>query len=215
MSQDDKINKILESLQLVVESNRTLEQRLGVLEAEKTVKQEGGTGQGGVSSSGIREVVSVQMGGREKALTVTFGENDCSASSLRLFLDHFNLAVEQNLQKEVKGWDDSEFRARELRLQIRGEPALWLSSESAMLKVWLKDDKEIIKRLKERYMGTQSLELNIISFEDLHQNEGETLAQYMTRCQLRGFEAFGAMQEPRSTQQRIVWKFLSGIRDND
>lgn len=62
-------------------------------------------------------------------------------------------------------------------------------------------------------MGTQSIELNILMFEELSQSEGEDLAAYMTRCQHKGLEAFQGLGEPVSTQQRIIWKFLSGIKD--
>ncbi len=49
---DQKIlEEILKKLDVVVESNTTLEQRLMLLENEKKVKQESGTDQGG--SSGV------------------------------------------------------------------------------------------------------------------------------------------------------------------
>ena len=82
-----------------------------------------------------------------------------------------------------------------------------------MAQEWTSYDDKIIAKLRQRYLGTRSLELNIVLFEELSQNEGETLAAYMTRCQERGYEAFAELDEPRSTQQRIVWKFLSGIKD--
>ena len=47
--------------------------------------------------SGVR-AISVHSA-REKALTITFGEKDCSASSLRMFLDHYMLARVQNVRK--------------------------------------------------------------------------------------------------------------------
>ena len=34
-----------------------------------------------------------------------------------------------------------------------------------------------------RYLGTQSVEANIIVFEELRQNEGESCEDYMARCQ--------------------------------
>ena len=152
---------------------------------------------------------------KEKSLSLTFGDSGCSPNSLRLFLDHFNIAKKQNMMKEVGGWNDAEFRANELRFQLRGEAALWISQENAMLRPWTRDDEELIAKLKDRFMGTQSIELNIIAFEELSQNDNESLAQYMTKCQHKGYDAFGGLNEPLGTQQRIVWKFLSGIRDAD
>ena len=70
---------------------------------------------------------------REKSLTLTFGDTgNCTARSLRLFIDHYELAASQKRDRGIEGWWDPTFRARELRLQLRGEPALWISHESAM-----------------------------------------------------------------------------------
>ena len=44
--------------------------------------------------------------------------------------------------------EDAAFRARELRLQLKGEAALWLSHESAMGSSWRDHDEEIILRLR-------------------------------------------------------------------
>ena len=123
------------------------------------------------------------------------------------------MARAQNVHRGIEGWEDPEYRARELRFQLRGEASLWIAHESAMAQEWTSYDDKIIAKLRQRYLGTRSLELNIVLFEELSQNEGETLAAYMTRCQERGYEAFAELDEPRSTQQRIVWKFLSGIKD--
>lgn len=170
---------------------------------------------GGASSAGAGQYQIIQGSAKEKSLQLTFGGDECSPTALRLFTDHYNLAKSQNVKRNVVGWDDAEFRANELRYQLRGEPALWLSQEDSMLSTWVKDDVEIIRRLKERFMGTQSTELNIIAFEELSQNQTENLSQYMTRCQGLGQQAFGELAEPRGTHQRIVWKFLSGVRDSE
>ena len=155
----------------------------------------------------------VQGEGKEKTLSITFGEDE-SATALRVFLGHYTLARDQNIRKKVEGWEDKSFRANELRFQLRGHVAAWICQESAMLSEWVNDDDEIINQLKKRFLGTQSVELNIIAFENLRQNEGESLAAYMTRCQENGYQAFGDFDQ-KSTHQRIVWKFLSGIRDSD
>lgn len=199
------------------ETTQAVQMRLGELEA----KREGVDTKPAASQEGHRDderlkerhEFRVSTAAKEKTLTLTFGDGDCSATKLRLFLDQYHLAVTQNQRRQVDGWEDESFRANELRFQLAGEPALWVAQESAMLNVWTKSDTEIITRLKQRYLGVLSLELNIVSFEELKQGESETLAQYMTKCQQKGMEAFGDFDEPRGLQQRIVWKFLSGIRD--
>ena len=215
---DDALQMILAQLASMSESNKQIGERLSALE-EKSVKSEAGgsgakaAGEGPPFSTGTTQILKVQAQAKEKALSLTFGDGECSANSLRLFIEHFNIARTQNMAKQVGGWDEAEFRANELRFQLRGDPALWLAQECAMLKTWTRNDDEIIAKLKDRYMGTQSTELNIIAFEELSQNANETLAHFMTRCQQKGYEAFGELNEPLGTQQRIVWKFLSGVRD--
>ena len=102
----------------------------------------------------------------------------------------------------LAGWGDAEFRANELRYQLRRPPALWLSQEDSMLSSWVKDYVEVIRRLKGRFVGTQCTERNIIAFEDLSQNQTENLIQYMTRCQGTGQQAFSKLGELRSTCNR-------------
>ena len=81
-------------------------------------------------------------------------------------------------------------RANDLRFQLAGDPALWVAlEESAMHNEWTKSDTKIIVRLKERYFGVLSLELNIVSFAELKQGENKTLAQYMMKCQQKGMDA--------------------------
>ena len=58
---------------------------------------------------------------------------------------------------------------------IGGKVAAWIAQESVM---------------RQECFGTQSIELNIISFEELQKNEGESLVDYMTRCQNKGYQAF-------------------------
>ena len=215
----EDVEQIMVTLQKLMKQNTqsfdSLSGRLSALEEKAVdVKTEVSNQTGG--NGGMTENVPVVVSSaKEKCLSLTFGEADCSPNNLRLFIEHFSIAKEQNIAKRVTGWGDGSFRANELRFQLRGDPALWLAQECAMLKDWTKDDDKIIAKLKERYMSTQSIELNIIAFEELSQNRDESLAQYMTRCQQKGFEAFGGMKEPLGTQQRIVWKFLYGIRDPD
>lgn len=197
------------------ESSGAVLARLRDLEKGAPVKEErerrgSGSASGG-TAQGTTEVRVVTA--KEKSLRLTFGDGECSATALKLFIDHYSLAKSQNERRGVDGWNDPSFLASELRFQLCGEPALWIAQESAMQSEWTKSDVEIIEKLKDRYLGVQSLELNILMFEELKQEDSESLAHYMTRCQGKGLEAFAELNEPRGTQQRIVWKFLSGIRD--
>ena len=202
--------EIMKKLEEIQNANNSMSERVAALEvkSEDQPKQEVASENPDHSNPKI----IVGTSNKEKTLQLTFGDKECSPTALRLFLDHYNLAKEQNIRKNIDGWKDAEFRANELRYQLRGEPALWISQESTMLKLWVKSDTEIIQKLKDRFLGTQCIELNIIGFEELSQLPSESLSQYMTRCQQLGYEAFGEF-DVQSTQQRIVWKFLSGIRD--
>ena len=214
-SEDDKLDLIIQQLAAMKESNQDVATRLKLVEdgMGKTTdtRTHGIVGPGG--SGGAPVSSNVLPGGKECKINLTFGD-DTSPKALKLFIDHYELVKEQNLARNVTQWANAAFRARELRLQIREEPALWLAQEHTMLSPWMDDDDGIIGKLRERYSGTQSIELNIIAFEEMSQKENESLAQYMTRCQEAGYQAYGAF-DAASRQQRIVWRFLSGIRDGD
>ena len=214
------LQAIMEKLDAMQMQNTSMADRLLKLEDSGAGDERGGSSSGKNPPADLESVqhqgrndtqVILHGSAREKALSLTFGEDE-SPMALRLFLEHYSLARDQNLRRGIDGWAEKPFRARELRYQLRGKVAAWVAQESAMLQPWVEDDEEIIKRLNQRYMGTQSIELNIIAFEELQQNEGESLADYMTRCQDKGYQAFADF-DPRGIQQRIVWKFLSGIRD--
>ncbi len=209
----ESLKKIQEDNEQFRNSNAQIMERLERLETEKPpVKVEKSQAHDSGGSSGTTQVV-VQGAAKEKSLSLTFGDDE-SPMALKLFVEHYNLAKSQNMRKNVEGWQEKEFRANELRFQLRGRVAAWVLQENAMHSEWVKDDVEIIKKLQERYLGTMSVELNIIAFEELRQREGETLAEYMTRCQEKGYHAFADFN-PIGVQQRIVWKFLYGIRDSD
>ena len=212
--EEDKLDLILRQLMQMKESNKERDTRLQQLEnGAGNGPQINTNAGGGPGLSGGTPMSTISGGGKECKITLTFGE-DTSPKALKLFVDHYELVREQNLARNVVTWSDAAFRSRELRLQLREEPALWLAQEHAMLSPWMSNDNEIIRRLKERYSGSQSIELNIIAFEEMSQRDNESLAQYMTRCQEAGYQAYGAF-DAASRQQRIVWRFLSGIRDAD
>ncbi len=177
-------------------------------EPEKKDSREGGSdGNSGEISKIVAKV------SREKQLTKKFG-SDTSGPALVEFLDHYTLCVEMNRTREVAGWDDPGYRAKELRFQLEGEAAVYVRQEETMLETWVNDDEEIIKKLKDRWLNRDCIELDIIEFEEVRQGDGESLAQYMQRVKGLGQKAFGEF-DPAGMQQRIIWRFLDGVRDRD
>ena len=61
-----------------------------------------------------------QGSSREKYLPITFGSEECTPIALRLYLDHYEIAMEQNIAKRIVGWDNGRLRANEIRLQLKG-----------------------------------------------------------------------------------------------
>ena len=187
-----------------------LDTRLKALETAKEEQPEG---------SEVKDSKSFPTGkveitqGRERPLTKTFGV-DTSADALLEFLDHYQLCVAINTEKGIPGWDRPDYRAKELRCQLVGEAATYIRQEEVMLEDWVKDDREIIKRMRDRWVNRDCIELDIIEFEEARQSETETLAQYMTRLKGLGQRAFGEF-DPRGMQQRIIWRFLDGVKDRD
>ena len=210
------MNKLVEMMKgLMEEKLAPLTDRLQQLE-NTTVepvppKKDGEVAGGSGVSSEISKIVA--KASREKQLTKKFG-SDTSGPALVEFLDHYTLCVEMNKAREVTGWDEPEYRAKELRFQLEGEAAVYVRQEETMLETWVNDDNEIIKRLKDRWLNRDCIELDIIEFEEARQGDGESLAQYMQRVKGLGQKAFGEF-DPAGMQQRIIWRFLDGVRDRD
>lgn len=158
----------------------------------------------------LAEIVSPP---REKQLSKNFGV-DCSANALLEFLDHYQLCRDMNRQRGISGWNDGTYRARELRFQLQGEAAVYLRQEEAMAQSWVFDDEAIIEKLKERWLNRDCIEMDILEFEEARQGEFETLPQFMQRLKGLGQRAFAEF-DPNGMHQRIIWRFLDGVRDKD
>ena len=87
----------------LAESSEALTQRLGVLkrrEPAQKVETEQKPGESSLFEGGAREV-RVTTTAKEKALALTFGDEEYSSQNLRLFLEHFELAKKQNVRRGV------------------------------------------------------------------------------------------------------------------
>ena len=150
MATKDDVDTIMEQLKALMSSvdssNTQIGDRLTALEEKADVKPALSQLQTASSAATTESHVHVNAA-KEKLLSLTFGETECSPNMLRLFIEHFNIAREQNVAKGVHGWSEKTFRANELRFQLRGDPALWLAQECAMLKDWTKDDVQIVVKL--------------------------------------------------------------------
>ena len=221
MSVDDVIGMLNDMKKDMARNKQDMEERLERLEEGKEQKPGDWDSKGGEktidsqSGSGLNMQTAhmAVTAGRERPLTRTFG-TDTSANALMEFLDHYTLCVDINVQKGIPGWDRPDYRAKELRCQLTGEAATMIRQEEAMLEPWVNDDREIIKKLKDRWVNRDCIELDIIEFEEARQSDNESLAQFMTRVKGLGQRAFSEF-DPRGMQQRIIWRFLDGVRDRD
>ena len=107
---------------------------------------------------------------------MTFGgDQNCSASHFRQFIEHYKLIRMVNMRKRLTNWDDPSYRAAKLRIALNGAPAEFIEEKSSMLKDWTENDNEIMRRLKERYIDTESIELRIMEAEEVSQQKDEAV----------------------------------------
>ena len=207
-----------------------LEDRLGRLEdmfktvllggSIKTMGQNSGTGERTTESRHVSgESTEGEQGdddsrGKEQNLSLTFGDIDTSPSSLERFISHYELVDEINRERNIRAWAKPSYRALMVRMAMRGPVADYLDQESKLLSPWVKDDQEIIARLRARYIKNSAVELHIISFETALQGDGEPLAEYMVRLQKLAHNAYTEYPE-WIKQNRVVWQFLNGAKDRD
>ena len=160
------------------------------------------------------EMTMVNVGGREQAITLTFGDIDTKPTTLERFIAHYKVVNEINTERQVKVWKKPSYRALTLRMALRGPPAEFIEQEANMQQEWVKDDAGILGKLRERYIKNTAVELHIIAFESASQKEGEPLAEYMTRLQKLIGDAYPEYPE-WVRKSRTVWQFLNGARDKD
>ena len=150
---------------------------------------------------------------RAVALSKTFGD-ETSPSTWRSFRDHYSLVREANIARGVALWQDPAYRSVELRLCLVGAPAEFLREEVAQGSPWVKNDADILDRLERRYVTTEAIEVRILRFEEAHQGEDESLADFLTRLQRLAGDAFSS-ESGDIKRKRVVWRFLDGLRDRD
>ena len=151
----------------------------------------------------------------EERISLAFGgDQNCTAQHLRQFISHYELVRMINIRNTIVNWDDPKYRAAKLRISLLGSPAEFMGEESSMSRAWTFDDDQIIQKLKERYIDTESIELKIMEAEEVTQEENEPLSEYMTRVQRKMRDAYP--EEPDTIlNKRVAWKFLSGIRNRE
>ena len=151
--------------------------------------------------------------GREERLEIQFGlDGDCSAVALRRFIDRFKVIKAINMKNQLVGWDSAIYRADKLKLGLTNEPFDYVSFENAMAQEWTKDDNLILEKLKDKYMNTQAIEMNILTFEKATQEQKEDLGEFIMRLRRSVREAYdGEHQE--ELDKRVAWKFVSGVSD--
>ena len=187
-----------------------------LLDSRGTPTEEQLVGLGGARhiSGESEEAAEEEQSSKEQSLSLTFGDVDTLPSSLERFISHYGLVNEINTARGVKVWKKPSYRALILRMALRGPAADYIEQESRLLSQWVKDDMQIIEKLKARYIQNSAVELHIINFEKAEQGEGEPLSDYMVRLQRLVLNAFPDYPE-WVNQNKVVWQFLNGARDKD
>ena len=222
----NELNNTIGKLEANVREEGDVESRLARLELSlsQSLESKGllrGTNSRYVSGESVTtmegeepEMTMVNVGGREQAITLTFGDIDTKPTTLERFISHYKVVNEINTERQVKVWKKPSYRALTLRMALRGPPAEFIEQEANMQREWVKDDEGILGKLRDRYIKNTAVELHIIAFESASQKEGEPLAEYMTRLQKLIRDAYPEYPE-WVRKSRTVWQFLNGARDKD
>ena len=220
-----ELNDTISTLEANVKERSDVENRLTRLELSLSQSLENkdvlrGTssryvsGESDSTMEGAEQEMMVNVGGREQAITLTFGDTDTKPTTLERFISHYKVVNEINTERQVKVWKKPSYRALTLRMALRGPPAEFIEQEANMQQEWVKDDAGILGKLRDRYIKNTAVELHIIAFESASQKEGEPLAEYMTRLQKLIGDAYPEYPE-WVRKSRTVWQFLNGARDKD
>ena len=222
----NELENTISKLEANVKEENDIESRLARLElslnqALKNKVLLGGTNSRYVSGESLTtmeaaesEMTMVNVGAREQPITVTFGDIDTKPTTLERFISHYKVVNKINTERQVKVWKKPSYRTITLRMALRGPPAEYIEQEANMQQEWVKDDADILGKLRDRYIKNTAVELHIIAFESTSQKEGEPLAEYITRLQKLIGDAYPEYPE-WMRKSRTVWQFLNGARDKD
>ena len=85
-------------------------------------------------------------GGRKVKLARTFGEDETPANWLA-YKSHFKLTEKVNRAIGIRRWEDVQYHAMMLWLQLSGEPEAWLNQQEMAVESWMNDVHELMCRL--------------------------------------------------------------------
>ena len=158
------------------------------------------------------QAVTMEPRAKENHLIKGYGEEP-SFNNWLTFKSHFNLVERANIMNNVPTWKDSEYKAIQIRLQLDGEVEQWLTISENAGERWMQRSDELMAKLTARYETSEGLEVKIRSFEEAAQLEGESLENFLTRLRKNASYAFPA-ENTDSVRGRVIWKFLSGLRND-
>lgn len=213
--EDSRKEKLEEELKEALEVEKELQEKLEATKKRRVeIEEELGTSSLKFTGRGLGGKRFDTRAPEEKMELSFGGEQNASALHLRQFIEHYKLVRMVNIRNTLANWDDPSYRAAKLRIALKGAPADFVGEESSISRAWTEDDEQILKKLKERYIDTESIELKIMEAEEVIQEENEPLAEYLSRVQRVMRVAYP--EEPENIlNKRAAWKFISGIRNRE
>ena len=104
----------------------------------------------------------------------------------------------------VKTWENKEYRALMLRLQLTGTTSTFVEQQAILDPEWGKDDEVILGHLMQRYMTSDAIEVRILRFEEAIQTQDESLSDFMTHLQQLANQSY-AKEPSHIKRKRVAW----------
>lgn len=147
----------------------------------------------------------------EVPLRKMLGE-DASSQEWQAFFSNYKLVDKANKMMRIKDWENEEYVAVKIRLQITGDLEQWINVSESAGEKWMEKSSTLIEKIKSRMEGADGIELQIKSFEDCKQHREEPIETFLTRLRKIASIAFSNEAE-LSVRSRVIWKFISNLEN--
>lgn len=150
---------------------------------------------------------------KEERLDCYFGENSSySAVAMRRFAERYETIREMNIRLKITGWDDGAYRAGKVILGLKGDAFDYVKFAKSTGEEWTGDDDSLLEKLKDKFINTQAIEMNILHFEQSSQDPKESIGEYMSRLKRAVREAYDGDSQ-RELDRKVAWRFVSGVTE--
>lgn len=171
------------------------------------------TGSGEEPAQIIEPVEPFSNTAREERMECFFGEdNNLTPVAMRRFVERYNTVKKMNMQLQITGWDNTQYRAGKIKLCLKGAAFDYVEFACKMEEEWTENDVLLLEKLQDKFIKVQAIEMSILRFEQGVQEPRETITEFLERLKRMVRDAYDGDSQ-QELDRKVAWRFVSGLSD--